>query len=88
MDDHTTGRTLITIGGEGYVLADGEDVNGLKRRIETAVSAGGRFVDFAAEGRQMSVLVTTSSEIAMTKVSATRPLDVGFDPPGADLPDY
>lgn len=62
----TVERARVTVDDDGFVLAPGEDVDDLKRRIIGAVAAGGRFVDVAAlDGRGISVLVSATSHITI-----------------------
>lgn len=56
----------MTVDDDGFFLAPGEDVADLKRRIEGAVAAGGRFVEVAAlDGRDISILVSGVSRIVI-----------------------
>ena len=57
-------RTELAINGTSYPLSQGQDLDGLKRRIEEAVHAGGRFVDFTVVGnRAMSALITPAVRV-------------------------
>jgi len=85
MGDEQNLRTLITIDGERYLLASGAEVGELKQRIEDAVQAGGRFVDIAAEGSSLSVLITPRSAVTVVRVAAS-PAEA--EPPGVGLPDF
>lgn len=81
-------RTLIAIDGGRFLLSADEDVDGLKRRIEEAVHAGGRFVDFSAGDSTMSVLISARSAVTVVGMLGPDPLDPDVDPPGIGLPDY
>lgn len=85
MADDQSLRTLITIDGERYLLASTEDVDALRAHIEEAVQDGGRFVDIAAEGSSLSVLITPRSTITVVRVAASH---VDDEPPGVGLPDF
>lgn len=81
-------RILLAIDGERFLLSADEDVEALKRRIEEAVHAGGRFVDFSAGDSAMSVLISARSAVTVVAVLGKNPLDPDVDPPGIGLPDY
>jgi hypothetical protein len=60
-------RTTLTIDGRAYELATGTDNDGLKKAIEEAVSAGGRFVDVTVLGNTVvSVLASPGVPILLT----------------------
>ena len=60
-------RTQLAVNDVGFFLAQGQDVPDLKRRIEFAAQAGGRFVDFVVVGnRSVSVLISSSSQIVIS----------------------
>lgn len=60
-------RTQVAVDEVGFLLAEGQDILELKRRIEFAAQAGGRFVDFVVVGnRAVSVLVSASSHIVIS----------------------
>lgn len=86
--DRRTARTLIAINGGSYELSYDEGVDDLKRRIEEAVHAGGRFVDFAAEGRRMSLLITPRSDVVISVDEDAVPIEPELESPAAWLPDY
>lgn len=76
MGDATTMvRTEVTIDGRSALLAQGEDVDDLKRRLEAAATGQGTFVDFVVVGnRGVSVFVSPRSRIVITVAT------VQFDP--------
>jgi hypothetical protein len=56
-------RTEIAIDGAVYLLAQGQDLPDLRRRIETAARAGGKFVEFGVVGnREVSVLISSGTQ--------------------------
>ncbi|WP_309064483.1 hypothetical protein [Microbacterium sp.] len=71
----TMNRTLLGVDGTTFPLAQGVDVDDLKRRIEEAVETSGRFVNFVVVGnRPVSVLFTPHSSVHITDET------VQFDP--------
>jgi hypothetical protein len=68
-------QTQISVNSGAYVLAQNQDIDDLKKRIEAAVDAGGRFVEFTVVGnRSVNVLVTPRTHIALSVET------VEFDP--------
>jgi hypothetical protein len=68
-------RTEITVNGGSSLLAQGQDVDDLKRRIEAAMSTPGKFVDFTVVGnRSTSVLISPQAQVTFTVET------VQFDP--------
>jgi len=68
-------RTEVTIDNVPFLLAQDQNIDELKRRIETATQSGGRFVDFVVVGnREVSVLITATSHVVVSVQS------VPFDP--------
>ncbi|MFG6445493.1 hypothetical protein ACFXP7_09200 [Microbacterium sp. P06] len=66
-DSKTMVRISIALGDVTYLLAQSEDHEALKRQIETAVRAGGAFVDFVEVGnRTVSALITGSERVILT----------------------
>jgi len=66
-DQATRVRTELTINDTPFLMAQGQDVDDLKHRIEAASQTGGRFVDFVVVGdRAHSVLITASSRVVVT----------------------
>lgn len=63
----TMARTQIAIDDASFFLAQGQDLESLRRRIEEAVQAGGRFVSFVVIGnREVDVLFTPHSRVALS----------------------
>ena len=100
-DQATRVRTELTINDTPFLMAQGQDLDDLKRRIEAASQAGGRFVDFVVVGeRAHSVLVTASTRVVVTidivpferlETTEEEPYDGsydfdGFPMSGTDLP--
>ncbi|MBO3664193.1 hypothetical protein [Microbacterium stercoris] len=67
MDEtHTMVRTEVTVNGSAFLLAQGQDVQDLRRRIE-AVGTQARFVEFTVVGnRSVSVLVSSGAQVMFT----------------------
>jgi len=66
-DLETMVRTELGIDGRSYYLAQGQDLDGLKSRIEHAARASGGFVDFTVVGnRSVSVLISSSSRVVFS----------------------
>lgn len=89
---HTMVRTLVSVNGEDYFLAQREDVQDLMKRIEDAARTGGRFIDFVVVGnRKVHVLVSQSTRV-MVSVETVEfdPRDDGDEgaPFGGLLDDY
>lgn len=60
-------RTQMAVNDAVFALAQGQDLDDLRRRIETAVDLGGRFVSFIAVGnRQVSILFSPSTNVALS----------------------
>lgn len=60
-------RTRVAVDDVGFDLAQGQSIDELKRQIEDAIGARGRFVDFVVVGnRIMSVLITSASRVAFS----------------------
>ncbi|WP_308122706.1 hypothetical protein [Microbacterium marinilacus] len=60
-------RSEIAIDARSYYLAQDQDIRQLRARIEEAVQAGGRFVDFTEVGnRQVSVLMTAATRVVIS----------------------
>ncbi|MDF2993440.1 MAG: hypothetical protein K0S37_3954 [Microbacterium sp.] len=74
-DGETMVRTQMAIDDASFSLAQGQDLDLLKRCIEEAVQAGGRFVTFIVVGnRNVSALFTAHSRVALSVET------VQFDP--------
>jgi hypothetical protein len=66
-DMQTMVRTEITVNGRSSLLAQGQDVDDLKRRIEAAMGTPGRFVDFTVVGnRATSALISPHAQVTFT----------------------
>ena len=60
-------RAQVAVDDSGFFLAQGQDIDGLKRKIETAAREGAGFVDFVVVGnRTMSVLITGVSKVVFS----------------------
>lgn len=76
-------RTTISIDGEWFLLAPGQEVSDLKRRVEAAVEPPGHFVDFTVVGgRDVSALITPGTRVVISSGV------VLFDPRDAGEPDF
>lgn len=74
-DAQTMVRTEISLDGETYFLAQGQAPDEIQRRMEAAVQAGGKFVDFVVvRNRAVSVLVSPGVPIVFSVQT------VQFDP--------
>ncbi len=63
-DTQTIVRTQIAIDDSSFLLAQGQDIDELQRRIEAACEAGGRFVSFVVLGdRRVTALFTPHSRV-------------------------
>ncbi len=68
-------RTMVDADGVRFMLAQDQDVDDLKRRIEDASASQGRFVEFVVLGnRGVSVLVNSRTRIVLSVET------VQFDP--------
>jgi hypothetical protein len=66
-ETQTMVRTHVGVDDSSFLLAQGQDVTGLKREIEGAAHAGGGFVDFVVVGnRTMSVLITPVTRVVFS----------------------
>lgn len=66
-DFETMVRTQIAVDASSFYLAQGQDADELRGRIEEAVRSGGRFENFVVVGnRQMSVLFTPHSRVVFS----------------------
>ncbi|MCR2791601.1 hypothetical protein NQ156_00815 [Microbacterium sp. zg.Y625] len=74
-------RTEVRINGEGYLLAQGVDLDALRRQMEEASREGGRFVDFTVVGnRAVAVLVSPRTEVVIAEDTVQfDPRDTGDD---------
>ena len=66
-DVQTMVRTEVSVNGTSFFLAQGQDVDELKQRVESAAGSGGRFVDFTVVGnRSVSVLITGAAQVVFS----------------------
>lgn len=73
-DVETMIQTEIVFDGTGYLLAQDQDVEDLRGRIEAATRTTGTFVDMVVVGnRTVSVLITPTTQV--TIAVATVPYD-------------
>ncbi|MCC4247504.1 hypothetical protein [Microbacterium testaceum] len=64
---HTMVRTQMAVSDAVFLLAQGQDLDDLKRRIENAVDLGGRFVSFVVVGnREVSVLFSPRTSVTFS----------------------
>ncbi len=72
-----TSRTEVSFDGDTFVLAPEEDIEALKRRIETAAHTDGMFVDFEQlNHRDVSVLVSSRSSVVVSiRATGVAPLE-------------
>lgn len=60
-------RTHVTVDDVRFLLAEGEDVDALKEKIESAVRSGPSFVEFAVAGnRSVSVLMSGATQVVIS----------------------
>ncbi|MDN3445247.1 hypothetical protein [Microbacterium sp. APC 3901] len=78
-DRETMVQTEIVFDGSRFLLAQDQDVDELRRRIEAATKTGGTFVDMVVVGnRAISVLITPSTQVTISVSSvAYDPRDTG-----------
>lgn len=66
-ESKTMVQTEVLVDGVPHLLAQGQDVDEIKRQIEVAISGSGNFVDIVVVGnRTVSVLVTPRSRVAIS----------------------
>ncbi|WP_245861470.1 hypothetical protein [Microbacterium aurantiacum] len=68
-------QTEVMIDGESSVLAQDQDLDDLRRRIEEATATTGRFVDFVVVGNRTVIALVTPRTRVVFRVST-----VQFDP--------
>lgn len=79
----TNGETMIqtevVFDGARFLLAQDQDVDDLRRRIEAAAKTAGTFVDMVVVGNKaVSVLITTSTQVTISVATvAYDPRDTG-----------
>lgn len=84
-------RTELSVQGSTFFLAQGQDVEDLKSRIEAAAATSGTFVTFIEVGnRSVSVLISAGSPVVFsTETVQFDPRDTGEDDaPYGGLFDY
>ncbi|MFF8188233.1 hypothetical protein ACF044_13365 [Microbacterium sp. NPDC016588] len=60
-------RTQMAVNDAVFALAQGQDLDALKNRIESAVAQGGRFASFVVVGnREVSVLFSPHTAVAFS----------------------
>lgn len=60
-------RTEVAIDGRSYYLAQGQDIEDLKRRIEESARSAAAFVTFTVVGnRAVSVLISPASQVVLS----------------------
>lgn len=63
----TMARTRIALNESEFFLAQGQDVDELRSRMEEAMRAGGGFVEFIVVGnRYVSVLITAATQVVIS----------------------
>jgi len=72
-------QVQITIDGVSSLVAQGQDVDDIRRRIEEAAATTGRFVDFVVVGdRTVAALITPTSRVTISAAPVrSDPLDAG-----------
>lgn len=76
-------QTEISIDGASLLLAQEQDVDELRHRIEEAAASSGRFVDFVVVGnRAVAALITANSRVTISVAT------VQFDPRDTGDTDY
>ncbi|MGK3950017.1 hypothetical protein [Microbacterium sp. K2] len=69
-EQKTMVQTEIRADGVTYLLAQDQDLDTLKRRIEEAITTAGTFVDFVVVGnRQVSLLITPRSQVSIASAT-------------------
>ncbi|MFK4760455.1 hypothetical protein ACI3KS_05915 [Microbacterium sp. ZW T5_45] len=60
-------QSQVSIDGESFLLAQDQDLDGLRRRFEEASASTGRFVDFVVVGnRSVAALITATSRVTIS----------------------
>jgi hypothetical protein len=63
----TMTRTQMVVNDAVFALVQGQDIEALKRRIESAIERGGRFESFVVVGdREVSVLFSHRTSVAFS----------------------
>ena len=78
-------QTEVVFDGSRFLLAQDQDVDDLRRRIEAAAKTAGTFVDMVVVGNKaVSVLITSSTQVTISVATvAYDPRDTG----DVDFPD-
>lgn len=86
-DVETMVQTQVAVNGARFFLAQGQDIDELKRRIEEATASTGTFVDFVVVGnRSVSVLVSARTAVVFAVETVTYdPRDDADDEPFGDM---
>ena len=82
MDEiQTMVRTQLAVNDAVFLLAQGEELDDLKSRIESAAQSPGKFVDFTVVGnRSVSVLISSRTTVTLsTETVQLDPRDNGDD---------
>jgi hypothetical protein len=80
-DIQTMVRTEVAVNGLSFYLAQGQDLNGLKQRIEAAARTGAAFVELVVVGnRAVDVLITAGAQVVFSSEAVEHdPRDVGAE---------
>lgn len=72
-------QTEVVFDGSRFLLAQDQDVDDLRRRIEAAAKTAGTFVDMVVVGNKaVSVLITSSTQVTISVATvAYDPRDTG-----------
>ena len=72
-------QTEVVFDGARFLLAQDQDVDDLRRRIEAAAKTAGTFVDMVVVGNKaVSVLITSSTQVTISVATvAYDPRDTG-----------
>lgn len=75
----TMTQTEVVFDGSRFLLAQDQDVDDLRRRIEAAAKTAGTFVDMVVVGNKaVSVLITQSTQVTISVATvAYDPRDTG-----------
>ncbi len=78
-DGETMIQTEIVFDGSSYLLAQDQDIDDLRERIESASKTAGTFVDMVVVGnRAVSVLITPMTQVTISVATvAYDPRDTG-----------
>ncbi|AKV87012.1 hypothetical protein SOM10_07805 [Microbacterium sp. CFBP9023] len=78
-DGETMIQTEIVFDGSSYLLAQDQNIDDLRERIESATKTAGTFVDMVVVGnRAVSVLITPTTQVTISVATvAYDPRDTG-----------